>query len=148
MTDELEKLKRALDATRPEPDPEARARALGAAMKAFDEENAAARQETAVGDRLSKRGAGWLARLLGGRSMKFPEFRLKPALMGGASLAVIALAVVVTRETQSPLDAIAPVNAPAPVELRDDRNEAASNVGQVIRPQISQASSTLNRYGD
>lgn len=127
MTDELDRLREALDATRPQPDPEARARALGAAMNAFDEENAAAAQGSAAGDRLSKRGAGWLARLLGGRSMKFPEFRLKPALMGGASLAVIALAVVMTREVQSPLDAVAPVGAPAPAELRDDRNEPAGN---------------------
>ena len=80
--------------------------------------------------------------------MRFPDLRLKPALMGGASLAVIALAVVVTRETQSPLDAVAPVSAPvsaprpaepqaagdgassvpATAELRDDRLDAVDNV--------------------
>jgi Ca-activated chloride channel family protein len=125
MTDELDRLREALAATRPEPDPEARRRAVNAALRSFDAEYADAAQGSAAPDRLSKGRANLLARLFGGRSMKFPVFSLKPALMGGASLAVIALAVVVTRDLRDePLIAFEP-SAPAPAELRLEADEAA-----------------------
>ncbi len=76
MTDEMDRLKQALEATRPEPDPEARRRAMDAALRAFDEENAReiieAAQGSAAGERQSKGRANLLARLFGGLPMNIP----------------------------------------------------------------------------
>ncbi|HSF95144.1 MAG TPA: VWA domain-containing protein [Thermohalobaculum sp.] len=134
MTDELDRLREALEATRPEPDPKVRGRAMDAALRAFDEENAEARQGSAATDRHSKRGAGWLARLFGGRPMQISIPSLKPALMGGASLAVIALAVVVSRDVQKELDLAPPVASPPVSDMRVERDlnrgSAAGGYGQ------------------
>ena len=95
MTDELEHLKQALDVTQPEPDKAARRRAIGAAMDAFDQEFADARQGSAAPTRPSRQRASWFARLFGGRAMKLTYRRLNPVLLGGASLATIAVALIV-----------------------------------------------------
>ena len=69
MTDEMDRLKRALDATRPEPDHEVRRRAMDAALRAFDQEKAreimGAAQGSAAGDRQNGGRASLLARLFG-----------------------------------------------------------------------------------
>ncbi len=109
MTEELDRLKQALDATRAEPDPAARRRAVAAALRAFDGETARASQGSAAAVRPKVSGAGWPARILGGLTMHLPTHvplpRLTPALMGGASLAVIAIAVLAVREMPREIEA-------------------------------------------
>ena len=133
MTDEMDRLKQALAATRPEPDPEVRRRAMDAALRAFDEENAReiieAAQGSAAGERQSKGRASLLARLFGGLpmnilSMKFPGPSLKPLLMGGASVAVIAIAVLATRDLPRKTE-IAPPTTPAELTIEVDKSALA-----------------------
>ena len=102
MTDEMNRLREALDATRPQPDPGVRRQAIDAARQAFEEEkareNAGVAQGSVAGERQNGGRANLLARLFGGRFMNIPMPSLKPALLGGASLAVIAIAVLATRD--------------------------------------------------
>jgi hypothetical protein len=135
MTDELKRLREALGSTRPEPDPEARRQAMDAALQAFDEEkareNAGATQGSAAGERQNGGRASLLARLFGGRLMNFTFPSLKPALMGGASLAVIAIAVLAARDLTNK-DAIAPLPAPAELRSEVDRVSAVES-NEVLR---------------
>jgi Ca-activated chloride channel family protein len=126
MTDELDRLKQALDATRPEPEPEARLRAVGAAQRAFEEEKAVIAQGSAAENRQNGGRANLLARLFGGRLMNISMPRLKPALMGGASVAVIAIAVLATRDLERK-DGIIPPTAPVELRFEDDKNEMTGN---------------------
>ena len=95
MTDELDKLESAFEATRPEPDHAARRRAVEAALGAYDAENATAAQGSAAGARPTRQRANWFARLIGGLPMRLTYKRLNPMLLGGASLATIAVAMIV-----------------------------------------------------
>jgi Ca-activated chloride channel family protein len=113
MTDQMDRLKHALEATKPEPDPKVRREAMDAAMRAFDEENSPATQGSAAGKRQNGGRVSLLDRLFGGFSMINPMPNLKPMLMGGASVAVIAIAVLATRDMPRKSD-LAPL--PAPVE--------------------------------
>ncbi|RMF40415.1 MAG: VWA domain-containing protein [Alphaproteobacteria bacterium] len=114
--DELKRLAAALRAATPEPDAQARARALEAAMKAFDA------QGKAQAVRQTKRRPHWVARIFGGLNM--PTLSLRPALLGGTSLAVIALAVVLVqnpefyrnRPAPAPERLETPVAEPKPAE--------------------------------
>ena len=125
MTDELKRLREALGATRPElesaPDPEARRQAMEAALQAFDQENAKAAQGSAAGRRQNWGRASLLARLFGGRLMNIQMPSLKPALMGSASFAVIAIAVLATRDLPNK-DAVVPL----PTELRSEVDKASA----------------------
>ncbi len=150
MTDEMDRLKQALAATRPEPDPEVRRRAMDAALRAFDEENAqeivGATQGSAAGERQSKGRASLLARLFGGLpmnilSMKFPGPSLKPMLMGGASVAVIAIAVLATRDLPRKTE-IAPPTTPAELTIEVDKSALAEG-DEVL--QSAPATSALER---
>jgi Ca-activated chloride channel family protein len=130
MTDDLDRLKQALDATRPEPRPESRRRAIDAALRAFEEVNPAITQETAAADRQNGGRANLLAQLFGGRLMKNFMPNLKPVLMGGASVAVIAIAVLATRDAER-REVLTPPPAVTGQKAEDDRsgnrerNEAA-----------------------
>jgi Ca-activated chloride channel family protein len=132
MTDEMDRLREALDATRPEPEPEARRRAVDAALRVFEEEKAVIAQGSAVADRQNGGRASLLARLFGGRSMNIPMPSLKPMLMGSASVAVIAIAVLATRDLSNKEEFSPP---PAPTEIRAEL-DAASAIGsnEVARP--------------
>ena len=145
MTDEMDRLKRALDATRPEPDQAVRRRALDAALRTFDEENSreslAATQGSAAGERQSKGRASPLARLFGGLSMNIPMPSLKPALMGGASLAVIAIAVLATRDLPRKIE-IAPPATPVEQTIEIDKSAVAEG-DEVL--QSAPATSVLER---
>ena len=145
MTDEMDRLKRALDATRPEPDQAVRRRTLDAALRTFDEENSreslAATQGSAAGERQSKGRASPLARLFGGLSMNIPMPSLKPALMGGASLAVIAIAVLATRDLPRKTE-IAPPTTPAELTIEVDKSALAEG-DEVL--QSAPATSVLER---
>ncbi|MDP2621133.1 MAG: VWA domain-containing protein [Hyphomicrobiales bacterium] len=90
MTDDIEELKAALRNEGPITPPEgARQRAIDRAMLAFDGKYAAASKGTGLGDRLKGTATAVYQTLIGRRSMK-----LNPALAGGASLSVLALAIL------------------------------------------------------
>jgi Ca-activated chloride channel homolog len=90
MTNDIEELKAALRKEDPITPPEgARRRAIDKAMMAFDEKNAAASKGTRLGDRLRGTASAVYQTLIGRRPMK-----LTPALAGGASLSVLALAIL------------------------------------------------------
>ncbi|GMG82986.1 hypothetical protein LNKW23_21990 [Paralimibaculum aggregatum] len=133
MTDELERLHRAFEADRaPAPREAARKAALAAALAAFEasgeaageaagaagaetaaaapgEKISAGRQEAASGARLRRDRAMGLGRILRSTAMKISEFtRPRTLLMGGASLAVIALAVVAALPQLEQADFLAP----------------------------------------
>jgi len=100
MTDDLEKLARAMAA---HPPPKARAgprdRALDAAMAAFDQEFSDATQGSADLHRLKSNralGPGGIFRRI---EMIARQMKLKPMLLGGTGLAAVALALVVVDRT-------------------------------------------------
>ncbi len=99
MTDEIRKLEDALR-TAPAPRRAAKAAALDAALRAFDEEFAPVRQEMSNPMRqTAQKQPGW------SRIMSFlrQNLSLRPLLMGGASVAALSLALVVsTRDLPSP----------------------------------------------
>ncbi|MEM7522587.1 MAG: von Willebrand factor type A domain-containing protein [Pseudomonadota bacterium] len=86
-SDPMDKLARALKAA---PAPRGKAAALNAALSAFDEEFEAASQETPTKARQRPQRQPIWSRL-----MSFATRNLRPALMGGASLAALSLAVFV-----------------------------------------------------
>ncbi|MEL6235425.1 MAG: VWA domain-containing protein, partial [Pseudomonadota bacterium] len=99
MSDELDRLQNALRDATPAPAPQARDRALAAALAAFDaaaEKNLSGSQAGEVQLRSKDTRPHWAARLFGGLQM--PSLSLKPALLGGASLAVLAMAVVIVQD--------------------------------------------------
>ncbi len=101
MTDEYEKLKRAMAAP-PEPDKDARARALGAALNAFEEQkiekNIAESQGSAAPERHRGRANALLTKLFGSKTMDATLSTIRPYLMGGASVAAIAIAFVAVKD--------------------------------------------------
>lgn len=95
MSDELERMRRAFrqqDSVRP--DDAARQAALHAAMDQFRKENGAAHQGTGIGARLRERSMNLLTALKRKPMMNFAHFNLRYTLAGGASLAVLAFAIV------------------------------------------------------
>ncbi len=92
MTDELEKLREALAReSRPKPDDAEKQRAIAQAVSAFEKKNLDAGQGSHTDDRLKEQAGGFFTTIFGRRPM-----RLSPALMGTASFAVLALAVLST----------------------------------------------------
>lgn len=90
MTEDIEDLKATLKREGPvTPRKSARERAIEKAMLAFDEKYAPAAQGTGPKDRLRCTATAVYQTLIGRRSMK-----LTPALAGGASLSVLALAIL------------------------------------------------------
>jgi Ca-activated chloride channel family protein len=126
MTDELKRLRDAFDATRPEPDAEARARDIAAARQAFEEEKIDAAQGSAETGRQNGGRASLLARLFGGRLMNIRMPSLKPALMGSASLAVIAIAVFATRDLSNK-DGVLPLPMPSETRFEADSVSATES---------------------
>jgi len=99
MTDELDRLKAAMNANTPAPDEEAKAAALAVAQKNF-----AARQGSAEDARLThdspQKGAGFVT----GVKNMFTNFGLRPALYATSSLAVLGLGIILVL----PVDNLSP----------------------------------------
>ncbi|ODS00684.1 hypothetical protein AUC68_13900 [Methyloceanibacter methanicus] len=105
MTDEFESLRDALQSDAPTPDPEARQAALKLAMARFQEKSKAASQGTATQPRpISSDGMGpsaiWSAIMT---ALKPSNRNWAPVLAGGASLAVLTLAVLSTHSLRPDL---------------------------------------------
>lgn len=95
MSSELDRMKRAFgrqDAIRP--DAHARKAAIQAAMSQFDEEFSSARQGSTDGDRPRERRSTMLNAFNWRRLMTIPHLNTTQWLAGGASIAVLALAIV------------------------------------------------------
>ena len=95
MNDELNRMERAFErqaAVRPSD--AARQAAMRAATEAFQEENAKVHQGTGIGNRLRERGNQLLIALKRKPFMDFAHPKLTHVLAGGASLAVLTIAVV------------------------------------------------------
>jgi Ca-activated chloride channel family protein len=142
MTDDLNRLREALEATRAEPDPGARRRAIDTARQAFEEEKTGAAQGSAAGERQNGGRANLLARLFGGRLMNIPAMRfpsLKPMLMGSASIAVIAIAVLATRDLPNKNELV-----PGPAELRSEVDKVSAIASNEV-PQAAPAANAPER---
>jgi len=115
MNDELNRMERAFErqaAVRPSD--AARQAAMRAATEAFEQENLTVHQGTGIGSRLRERGNYLLTALKRKSFMDFTHPKLTHVLAGGASLAVLAIAVV-------NLDHIKPGFVPAPLETKLDQ---------------------------
>lgn len=110
MNDELNRMERAFERQAAvQPSDAARQAAMRTATEAFQKENAKAHQGSSIGSRLRERGNHLLSALKRRPFMNLAHPKLTPVLAGGASLAVLAIAVV-------NLDQIRPDLLPAPVE--------------------------------
>lgn len=143
MTDEIERLKDAFKASPPaSPRDGAKKLAIARAMSAFDEKNAHGPQGNGVMARLRETASAAYETLIGRRSMK-----MNPAFAGGASLAVLTLAVLSAnyiqttrfggerRVQETPVPA--PVPAPASKTGRDEAPKAAPPAERQQTPEIA-----------
>jgi len=105
MTDKFETLKDALQTEPPAPNNEAKRTALSLAMARFAEKNAAASQGTVDEPRPNSTGGMGLSAIWSAimTTLTPSNWNLKPMLAGGASLAVLALALVSTYELRPDL---------------------------------------------
>ncbi len=94
MTDDLDKLKTALERATPAPDAEAKAKALAAARVAFEEKF----QGSEAGARPTKDQPQGAAGFLKGLSEMFAKLTTRQGLLATTSVATIALAVVLTQD--------------------------------------------------
>ena len=117
MTDPMDKFAKAMKSA---PAPRGKTAALDAAMRAFDDEFEDRRQETASPARqTSQTQPVWE------KMMTYLSNNFRAALMGGASVAALSLAVLVTvRQTDAPV--LTTPSAPKPAAIDD----AASGLGQ------------------
>ncbi len=130
MMDDFERLKDALERDPPPPDPDARATALIHAMARFQEKSAAGRQGTAAEPRpISSGGMGpsslW-SKIMD--ALKPTRSGWMPALAGGASLAVLMIAVISTNEMRPDLferrEAVSPPMKTARVDADEEADTA------------------------
>ncbi len=97
MTDELKRLRHALDESAPSTDARAKSAAIRAAMAAFEEQkekNSAIRQEKPAPARPRRQGTKGAGFLKGWITMTTQSLNWKHLAMGGASLAAIAMAAI------------------------------------------------------
>ncbi|MHA1128392.1 MAG: vWA domain-containing protein [Alphaproteobacteria bacterium] len=99
MSDDLDKLMSALKGATPEPDDVAQNRAIDAGMEAFEKNF----QGSADGARPTREQAQWWALITRGANDMFRRLSTREALMTTASLATIAVAVVVTGQFSKPV---------------------------------------------
>lgn len=152
MTDELEHLRQALAREQgPTPDDAEKQRAIAQAVSAFEKKNLNAVQGSHVEDRLKEQAGGFFTTIFGRRPM-----RLSPALMGSASFAVLALAVLSTNAVlQNPfweftrpapetkkLDA---VTTKLEEKRSDSKKEIANKQRQIVVEQDAEAFNSLGR---
>jgi Ca-activated chloride channel family protein len=134
---DFEKLTRALKADRPAPRPGAREAGIAAAMDAFDAEHAKSAQRARQGSGLFGRlkdAAGAAFETTGRRLMH--SISARQALTGGASLAVLTLAVLAAVNVSSiedfmrrGVDAKLDAQAPVPTDSPTAGNEAVRSEG-------------------
>ncbi len=131
---ELERLKEALRSEPAAPRPEAREAAVGAALAAFDASMATRRQGTTLVDRLRNAARAALEILTGKRHM-----RMSYALAGGASLAVLMLAVMTAANLQTienfgRREAEKPVNVASAPPAATETPQASPPAVQTVSP--------------
>ncbi|SIO16480.1 VWA domain-containing protein [Vannielia litorea] len=123
MTDEFDKLKKAMQAAPPAPDPEAKKAALALAMQAFDdsaEKNARLRQGLAKGARPTPESPREAGLMQGVRDM-FAKLSTKAGLAATTGIAAAGLAavVIIPQMQQS--------GGPTVVEARETKGAAATD---------------------
>ena len=112
MNDELNRMERAFERQATvRPSDAARQAAMRAATEAFEQENSKVHQGSGIGSRLRERGNQLLIALKRRPFMDFAHPKLTHVLAGGASLAVLAIAVV-------NIDHIKPDFVTAPLETK------------------------------
>jgi len=105
MTTELDKLKQAFDNQDvPAPSSEVKKHAIAAAMREFEQEKSTSTKGSTHRARLNMTPAGVFNYLFRRRAMKTKEKNLKPFLIGGASFAVLTLALLSTLQLQRDLE--------------------------------------------
>ena len=125
MNDELNRMERAFErqaAVRPSD--AARHAAMRAATEAFEQENPKVHQGTDIGSRLREWGNQLLIALKRKPFMDFAHPKLTHVLAGGASLAVLTIAVV-------NLNHIRPDIVPTPLETKRDAGKPADETDSV-----------------
>ncbi len=131
MSDDLEKLKALLQEDVPPPRPGAKRAALEAGMAAF-EKNSENFQGSAAPDRpihdRPRNGAGFME----GLKIMFEKLSPRGLMLGGASFATIALAIVVTQNVNLTGPALLDVDANLPTQ--GSLGPADSETGYVPRP--------------
>lgn len=93
MSDELEQIRNLMKGAAPEPDENAKKRAINSALSAFDEKNASRTQ-----------GTGWLDRLIGTATTYLRRFDMKRsyAIAGSLCVAVFAVGLMTTTHLSTP----------------------------------------------
>lgn len=125
MNDELNRMERAFERQAAvQPSDAARQAAMRAATEAFELGNSKARQASTVGSRLRERGNQLLSALKRRPFMDFAHPKLTHLMAGGASLAVLAVAVV-------SIDHIRPGIVTTPVESKLDKAGPADETDTV-----------------
>ncbi len=110
MTTEIDKLNQAFDAEgHPLPSENSRDAAIAHAMEAFARENPSTTQGSTDPDRLTNTGTSVFKNFFRRRSMNLNLPNLKPMMIGGASLAVLSIAILNTQyveqqKLKSPID--------------------------------------------
>jgi Ca-activated chloride channel family protein len=139
MSDELERLKAALKAAEPAPDPGRRAEALARAMAEFERVQGSAATARPMSDRPEAR-----AGLRTGARAMIDRLTSRAALAGTASLAVIALAIaVIGPDLMPPRPVTAPQPAPAPATLQTPGADAAPEAAPAPEPPATTAAGPL-----
>ena len=138
MSDELDKLKSAMDAATPEVDSTAKMRAIDVGMAAFEENF----QGSEDGVRPTREQAQWWALILRGIKDMFKSFTSRQAMMASVSVATLAVAVVITGQFQTgrfddslpfPQDAIAPTSTAEPMAIASDLSAKSENEVSVVQ---------------
>ena len=125
MNDELNRMERAFEqqaAVRPSD--AARQAAMRAATEAFEQENPKVHQGTGIGGRLREWGNQFLITLKRKPFMDFAHPKLTHVLAGGASLAVLTIAVV-------NLNHIRPDIQPTPIETKRDAGKPVDETDSI-----------------
>ena len=131
MSDQMQDIKDAL-ARDPgaQARPDARKAAVSAALKAFDEKNSQSRQGLSIPARLKGIGNTIVETLFRRRSMTFSQIKLPHMLAGGASLAVLTLAIVNTQQFAPKAPVVPEVTVTGPVDTKPEpkKSEVADGV--------------------
>ena len=108
MTDELKRLEEALRGRLPEPEPQARERALAAALAAFDAADPQARQGSRTAERPMGRASIWLGNLFKRSAMNLAHANFRYRLVGAAGLAVLAVVIAARTLITDPVSVYGP----------------------------------------
>jgi len=135
MSDELDKLKAAMQSTTPEVDDAAQARAIDAGMEAF-EKNFQGSADTA---RPTREQTRWWALISRGVIDMLKPLTSRQVMMATASFATIALAVVLTGQYNAPSNVTGDVFAVSEAKIDTLGRERVQNEGEVSVIQFAEA---------